>query len=238
MRFRLIGLLGLALIGVSPASYAVPCCVLDMEPDLVVENAYVGALVSGVQVKNTLNVVFPENVGTPLIDSSLSFSESLFTGGLALGYEANTCHYLFAVEVNSQPVPIKTSQEWSPSGFPLRSEINIFNFVNFDGLFGYRLSRCVTAYLRGGVAVATVNLKQDQYFNRDLNFNNTAYGPHVGIGLDWRFSEHWSTGIDYIYTQFLQSKFKTIDPVTKLQTAFNLKSEMNQVGLHLYYHFG
>jgi outer membrane immunogenic protein len=97
----------------------------------------------------------------------------------------------------------------------------------------------VLLYARGGVA-----LTQDRY-NVTGSFAGTPFGFEgldnrigwtAGGGVEWAFSQHWSTNLEYDYYQFGHSNILMSDPINGFAGIVNTKQTVQVVKAGLNFH--
>jgi outer membrane immunogenic protein len=179
------------------------------------------------------------------IRSSGDFSSAGFIGGGQVG-----CDYQFApawvVGVEGRAAWSSLSSSTPGTGtnaagvtFPTQFTVRNDLLASATARLGYSFAGSWLVYARGGVA--WTREKADIAFNApilgvpvDPRGTTTRTGWTAGTGLDWAFSPHWSTNVEYDYHDFGGNDFTLTNPVT---FTGNLKDRIHTVTVGLNYHF-
>lgn len=221
----------------SPILLAQPPCACD--PTCSYENFYVGASVAAARLNSTLQIIAPKDSPAPFINDEVDLNASQILGGVTLGIGAGKGSWYFAVEANSFPVPFQTTVNWTgASGLTHESSLTMINIGNIDFIPAFHISPTVMLYLRGGAAFSWFQMEHTILGN-EIKTNTFQPGVHLGLGFDWRITDHLSTGLDYTYSNFgkveMTSTIKS--GALLIPTQVDLKPVVNMIGLHLYYNF-
>jgi outer membrane immunogenic protein len=163
---------------------------------------YIGANVgAGWDHESDLGTAFAGTPFNPPFDYGTS-SGSAFIGGGQIG-----CDYQFAsswvigIQGKADFGKISSSNPVAP--FPgITAAYQIKNTEDITARLGFAVSPAVLAYVKGGVAWASVNVSALALPVLAESANITRTGYTVGGGLEWKFAPGWSVFTEYNYYDF------------------------------------
>jgi len=160
---------------------------------------YVGAQVGYGFGEDRTRQFAPANLGGLNIGSSNLNADGVL-GGIHLGYNFQHEQWVFGVEADFEGTDLNSGTRAFPSGDLARENVNWQGSVR--GRVGYAFDR-VLFYATGGLAYGEL---ENRYLNGVTgvaqSFTGTRLGYTVGGGLEYAIDNHWTTRLEYRYTEF------------------------------------
>lgn len=164
----------LSALLITPSVYAVSSetrTAWQQDPTFTFEEGYIGAI-----------------LGTNR-ESALDSTNA--TGGIMAGYGAIISRFYIGAELSTQPIAVDAQLNNT-------TRINTRNIANLDVIPGYYITPDFLPYIRlgGGANYTKISGVSDQF-----DENSVTFSVRAGVGFDWRASDNFGLGLDYIYSR-------------------------------------
>ena len=116
------------------------------------------------------------------------------------------------------------------------NKLKIQDYVTVDILPGFRLTKELLLFFRGGFTVAGISLTQDKNAAAGVpafKESVTECGARVGVGANYGFFCNWSVGVDYFHTFYP----KITAVLTGFSSTVSTKPNSDFIGISLQYNF-
>ena len=201
MKKLLLGMLGLTVLSIAPASAAdLAARPYTKAPPMVQavydwSGFYVGVNGGWAQTSDRRSFLFPG--GPEILFGDYNTNGDAFGG--QVGYRLQTGAWVFGLEAQGDWADIsgRTTNLTDISGLAtVRTKMDAFGL--FTGQIGYALNN-VLLYAKGGAAVTERNYSF--YAAGNVLASSTGYetqwSPTVGAGIEYAFVPNWSIGVEY-----------------------------------------